>query len=181
MKELSTIAAVAAGAGVLGVVVWVLATLGRALIKVAEALAAAAAVLFAGWLMVTVVVWAFRQTVTHWRTSLSVVAGLAWWQWRGWASLVITTGVVTGVLIAWRLVDLRSFDAWGGSASAVVVAALVGVRRQAARLVAVLRSGYEGGGRLGGGDGEPASAQLASQPQAGPGPVAPGAFGRVVG
>jgi hypothetical protein len=41
------IAAVLAGGGVLGVVVWVLAKLGRALIKLAEALAAAAVVLSA--------------------------------------------------------------------------------------------------------------------------------------
>jgi DNA segregation ATPase FtsK/SpoIIIE, S-DNA-T family len=112
--DLSTVAAVMAGAGVLGVVVWVLAALGKALIKIAEALAAAAAVFFAMWLVFKAVGWALRQTITHWRTSLTVVAGLAWWQWWGWTSLVITTGMVVGVITTWRLVDLVSFDAWAG-------------------------------------------------------------------
>jgi S-DNA-T family DNA segregation ATPase FtsK/SpoIIIE len=108
------IALVIAGAGVLGVVVWVLAKLGKALIKLAEALAAAAVVLVAVWLVLKAVGWALRQTVTHWRTSLTVLALLAWWHWWGSASLVITTGVVASVLTAWRLVDLASFDAWAG-------------------------------------------------------------------
>jgi S-DNA-T family DNA segregation ATPase FtsK/SpoIIIE len=107
------IALVIAGAGVLGVVVWVLAKLGKALIKLAEALAAAAVVLVAVWLVLKAVGWALRQTVTHWRTSLTVLALLAWWHW-GSASLVITAGVVATVLTTWRLVDLASFDAWAG-------------------------------------------------------------------
>ncbi|MCA1694513.1 MAG: cell division protein FtsK, partial [Actinobacteria bacterium] len=108
------IALVLAGGGVLGVVVWLLAKVGKALIKVAEALAAAAVVLLAVWLMIKTVVWALRQVVTRWRTSLTVVAMLAWWQWWGWASLGLTSGVVAGVLTGWRLVDLASFDAWAG-------------------------------------------------------------------
>jgi S-DNA-T family DNA segregation ATPase FtsK/SpoIIIE len=39
---------------------------------------------------------------------------LAWWHWWGWPSLATTAGVITGVLAGWRLVDLRSFDAWAG-------------------------------------------------------------------
>jgi S-DNA-T family DNA segregation ATPase FtsK/SpoIIIE len=112
--ELSTITAVVAGAGVLGVVVWVLAALGRALIKIAEAFAVAAAVLFALWLLVKAVGWALRQTLTHWRTSLAIVAVLGWWHWWGWSSLVITGGVIAGALIAWRLIDVVSFDVWAG-------------------------------------------------------------------
>jgi S-DNA-T family DNA segregation ATPase FtsK/SpoIIIE len=108
------IALVIAGAGVLGVVVWVLAKVGKALIKIAEALAAAAVVLFAVWLGIRAVGWALRQTVTHWRTSLTVVALLAWWNWWGSTSLVISAGVVATVLTGWRLVDLASFDAWAG-------------------------------------------------------------------
>ena len=108
------IALVIAGAGVLGVVVWVLAKLGKALIKLAEALAAAAVVLVAVWLVLKAVGWALRQTVTHWRTSLTVLALLAWWHWWGSACLVITAGVVASVLTAWLLVDLASFDAWAG-------------------------------------------------------------------
>ncbi len=108
------IALVIAGGGVLGVVVWVLAKVGKALIKVAEVLAAAAVVLFAVWLVVKAGVWALRQVFDHWRTSLVLVAALAWWQWWGWASLALTAGVVAGVLTGWRLVDLASFDAWAG-------------------------------------------------------------------
>ena len=108
------IALVIAGAGALGVVVWMLAKLGKALIKLAEALAAAAAVLFALWLLIKAIVWALRQVVTHWRTSLAVLALGAWWHWWGWASLALATCVVAGVLTGWRLADLASFDAWAG-------------------------------------------------------------------
>jgi S-DNA-T family DNA segregation ATPase FtsK/SpoIIIE len=108
------IALVLGGGAALGVVVWVLAKLGKALIKIAEALAAAAVVLFVLWLVIKAVVWALRQMVTHWRTSLAVVAGAAWWQWWGGASLTVTAIVVTGVFTGWRLVDLASFDAWAG-------------------------------------------------------------------
>jgi S-DNA-T family DNA segregation ATPase FtsK/SpoIIIE len=112
--ELSTIAAVIAGAGGLGILVWVLAKLGRALIKIAEVVAAAAAVFLALWLMIKAVGWALCQTITHWRTSLTVVALLAWGHGWGWASLVTTVGLVMGVLAGWRLINLRSFDAWAG-------------------------------------------------------------------
>src|SRR3977135_264196 len=105
---------VTGGAGVLGVVGWVLAKLGKGLVKLAEALAAAAVVLFTVWLMIKAVVWALRQTVTHWRTSLTVLALLAWWHWWGSTSLVFTAGAVASVLAGWRLVDLTSFDAWAG-------------------------------------------------------------------
>jgi hypothetical protein len=112
--DLSTIAAVIAGAGGLGVIVWVLAKLGRALITIAEALAAAAAVFLALWLVLKAAGWALRQTITHWRTSLTVVALAAWWQWWGWPSLALTAGVAIGVLAGWRLLDVRSFDVWAG-------------------------------------------------------------------
>jgi S-DNA-T family DNA segregation ATPase FtsK/SpoIIIE len=112
--DLSTIAAVIASATGLGIVVWVLAQLGRALIKMAEALAAAAAVFLALWLVIKSVGWALRQTLTHWRTSLTVVALLAWWHWWGWASLATTISVAMGLLVGWRLLALRSFDVWAG-------------------------------------------------------------------
>jgi S-DNA-T family DNA segregation ATPase FtsK/SpoIIIE len=109
-----TIAVVIAGGGALGVLVWVLAKLGKALVTIAEALAAAAVVVLALWLAVKAVGWAIRQSLTHWRTSLTVLALLAWWQWWGWPSLVTTAGLVAGSLICWQLVDLRSFDGWAG-------------------------------------------------------------------
>lgn len=103
-----------AGGAALGVVVWVLARIGHALIKIAEALAAAAVVFVALWLVIKALAWALRQTVTYWRTSLTVVGVLVWCQWWGWASLAITASVVDALLAGWRLVDLRSFDAWAG-------------------------------------------------------------------
>jgi DNA segregation ATPase FtsK/SpoIIIE, S-DNA-T family len=109
-----TIVVLIAGGGALGIFVWLLAKLGKALIKIAEALAAAAAVVLASWLVIKAVVWALRQTVTHWRTSLTVVGVLAGWHWWGWESLAFTGGAVVGLLAGWRLLDLRSFDAWAG-------------------------------------------------------------------
>ncbi|MGH7749193.1 MAG: FtsK/SpoIIIE domain-containing protein, partial [Candidatus Dormibacteria bacterium] len=108
------IAVVIASGGALGIFVWVLAKLGKALIKIAEALVAAAAVFFALWLAIKAVLWALRQTVTRWRTSLTVVGVLVWWHWWGWPSLALTLGLVVGMLTGWRLLDLVSFDAWAG-------------------------------------------------------------------
>ncbi len=112
--DVQMIAALIAGGATLGIVVWVLAKIGRALIKFAEALAAAAAVLVALWLVIKALGWALRQTLTHWRTSLTLIGVLAWWHWSGWPSLAITAVAVAGVLTGWRLLDLRSFDAWAG-------------------------------------------------------------------
>jgi S-DNA-T family DNA segregation ATPase FtsK/SpoIIIE len=108
------IAVVIAGGAVLGVVVWLLAKIGKALVKIAEALVAAAVVFLAVWLVVKAVVWAIRQAATHWRTSLTVLTILAWWHWWGWIPLVITLGSVVGVLTGWRLIDVVSCDAWAG-------------------------------------------------------------------
>ena len=112
--DVQTIALLIGGGGALGVVVWVLAKIGRTLIKIAEALAAAAVVFLTLWLMVKAVGWALRQTLTHWRTSLTLVALGAWWYWWGPTSLAITVAVVAGVLAGWRLLNLASFDAWAG-------------------------------------------------------------------
>ena len=108
------IATVLAGGAALGIVVWVLAKLGKALIKIAEALAAAAVVVFTVWLMIKAVVWALHQVITHWRTSLTALAIVAWWQCWGGASLTLTAGLIVGGLTGWRLIDLSSFDAWVG-------------------------------------------------------------------
>jgi hypothetical protein len=59
--DAQTVAVVVAGGGALGVVVWVLAKVGKALVTIAEALAAAAVVFFVAWLAIKAVVWAFRQ------------------------------------------------------------------------------------------------------------------------
>jgi S-DNA-T family DNA segregation ATPase FtsK/SpoIIIE len=112
--DLNTTAVVIGGGAALGVVVWVLARIGRALIKIAEVLAAAAAVAIALWVVVKGVLWALRQTLIHWRTSLTVVAIVAWWHWWGWLSLAAAAGAVAALLAGWRLVSLRSFDAWAG-------------------------------------------------------------------
>ena len=114
MRDAQTIALLIGGGGALGVIVWVLAKIGRALIKIAEALAAAAVVFLALWLMIKALGWALRQTLIHWRTSLTLVALGAWWHRWGPASLAITVTVVAGMLVGWRLTDLTSFDAWAG-------------------------------------------------------------------
>jgi DNA segregation ATPase FtsK/SpoIIIE, S-DNA-T family len=112
--DAQTVALVIAGGGALGIVVWLLAQLGKVLIKVAETLAAAAVVMFTVWLLIKAVVWALRQLIVHWRTSLVVVGVLAWSQSWGWASLALTVGLIAGLLVGWRLVNLASFDAWAG-------------------------------------------------------------------
>jgi DNA segregation ATPase FtsK/SpoIIIE, S-DNA-T family len=109
-----TIALIIAGGAVLGIVVWILATLGRALVKVAETLAAAAVMFVALCLMIKALIWALRQVITHWRTSLTLVALLAWWCWYGLTSLALIASVITTVFTLWRLVDLPSFDTWVG-------------------------------------------------------------------
>jgi S-DNA-T family DNA segregation ATPase FtsK/SpoIIIE len=101
-------------AGGLGVLVWLLAKLGRVLAKLAEAVAAAALVFGLLWLLVKALVWCVRQAVTHWRTSLTVLVVGAWWHWLGWLSLVVLVGAVVVSLVVWRLVDLPSCDRWAG-------------------------------------------------------------------
>jgi DNA segregation ATPase FtsK/SpoIIIE, S-DNA-T family len=108
------IAMLVAGTAGLGVVVWVLAKIGQTLIKIAEALAAAAIVAFTVWLVIKAGAWAIRQAFTHWRTSLSVLTVTAWWHWWGWPSLILTLSVIATVLTTWRLVNVVSFDAWAG-------------------------------------------------------------------
>ncbi|HYZ36155.1 MAG TPA: cell division protein FtsK, partial [Pseudonocardiaceae bacterium] len=112
--DAQTIALLIGGGGALGIVVWVLAKIGRVLIKIAEALAAAAVVFLALWLMIKALVWALRQTLIHWRTSLTLVALDAWCHWWGPVSLAITVAVVASVLVGWRLLALASFDVWAG-------------------------------------------------------------------
>src|SRR5947209_7902795 len=105
---------VVGGGAALGVIVWILAKIGHVLIKVAEALAAAAVVALVVWLMAKAVGWALRQAFIRWRTSLTVLGVLAWWQCWGWASLALTGTAIAGMLAGWRLIDLASFDAWVG-------------------------------------------------------------------
>ena len=97
--DVQMIAILVAGGTALGVVVWMLANVGQALIKIAERLAAAAVVFFALWLVIKAVAWALRQTVTYWRTSLTVVGVLAWCHWWGWDSLATTAALLAAMLI----------------------------------------------------------------------------------
>ena len=108
------IAVVLAGGVVLGVVVWLLAKVGKVLVQIVEALAAAALVFLAVWLVIKAGVWAVRQVFTHWRTSLTVLLMVAWWHWWGWASLVIMLGSAGLMFTGWRLIDVVSFDRWAG-------------------------------------------------------------------
>ncbi len=103
----------AAGMG-LGVVVWVLHKIGKALLAVVEALAAVAVVFVALWWLLKALVWLLTQVVTRWRSSLTVLALVAWWQWWGWPSLALSLAVTALALALWRWVDLVSFDTGAG-------------------------------------------------------------------
>ncbi|UOX88539.1 cell division protein FtsK [Amycolatopsis sp. FBCC-B4732] len=105
--------AVVALAG-LGLGVWVLHKIGRALASILEALAAAAVVFVALWWLCKAVVWMLAQVVTRWRTSLALVAVYAWCQLLGWLPLAITLGSVAAVLATWWAIDAVSFDQWCG-------------------------------------------------------------------
>ncbi|MET7993353.1 FtsK/SpoIIIE domain-containing protein [Amycolatopsis sp. NPDC005232] len=94
----------------LGLVVWVLHKIGRALASVAEALAAAAIVFVALWWLCKGVFWLVAQVVKRWRTSLTVIGLLVWCELLGWISLAATLSGIGVVLAAWRLVDVVSFD-----------------------------------------------------------------------
>jgi S-DNA-T family DNA segregation ATPase FtsK/SpoIIIE len=92
--DLNTVAAVIAGGGALGVIVWVLAKVGKALVKIAEALAAAAVVFLTIWLAIKALLWALRQTVTHWRGTLVTrllgrLTSAPRISWRGWDRTVL--------------------------------------------------------------------------------------------
>src|SRR5436305_3730333 len=98
----------------LGLGVWVLAKIGRALASMAEALAAMVVVFVALWWACKVVFWLFSEIVIHWRTSLTVIAVYLWCIWVGWVWLVLNLGGLALILLAWRLVDVVSFDQWCG-------------------------------------------------------------------
>ena len=112
--EAHTIGVLLLGGAGLAVTVWVLHKIGKALITVMEALAAAAVVFVALWWLLKAAAWLLTQIVTHWRTSLTMLALATWWHCWGWLSLIITLGVITVVLVVWRCADLVSFDAWVG-------------------------------------------------------------------
>jgi S-DNA-T family DNA segregation ATPase FtsK/SpoIIIE len=101
------------GAG-LAVVVWVLHKVGKALIALFEALATMAVVFVALWGLAKATAWLVRQVVMHWRTSLAVLAVTLWCQQLGWASLAVSLGLITLVLLGWRAMDVASFDGWVG-------------------------------------------------------------------
>jgi S-DNA-T family DNA segregation ATPase FtsK/SpoIIIE len=103
----------AGGAG-LGVLVWGLHKIGKALLALVEALAAVAVVFVVLCWLLKALVWLFTQVLTRWRTSLTVLAVAAWWQWWGWPSLALTLSVITSVFALWRWIEGVSFDAWVG-------------------------------------------------------------------
>ena len=98
----------------LGLGVWVLAKIGRALASMAEALAAMVVVFVGLWWACKVVFWLFSQVVIHWRTSLTVIAVYLWCVWVGWIWLVVNLGGLALILGVWRLLDVTSFDQWCG-------------------------------------------------------------------
>lgn len=100
--------------GGLAVLVWLLHKLGKALITIAEIVTAATVVFVALWWLIKSLAWLVKQIVMHPRTTLTVAALLMWWQWLGWLSLSITASSLTLALVAWRLLDVMSFDRWAG-------------------------------------------------------------------
>src|ERR687893_1985445 len=98
----------------LAVAVWVLHKLGKALIAILEALAEVAVVLVALWGLAKATAWLARQVVTHWRTSLTMLAVTLGCQHWGWPSLAVSLGLLTVVLVGWRAMDVVSFDGWVG-------------------------------------------------------------------
>jgi S-DNA-T family DNA segregation ATPase FtsK/SpoIIIE len=100
--------------GGLGVVVWLLAKLGHLFAKIAEAVAAAVVLFVTLWMVVKAIVWATRQALIHWRTSLTVLAVAVWWHWLGWISLVVVVGAVIVLLVGWWEIDRVSYEKWAG-------------------------------------------------------------------
>ncbi|MEU8631137.1 FtsK/SpoIIIE domain-containing protein [Amycolatopsis sp. NPDC048633] len=98
----------------LGLGVWVLAKIGRALASMAELLTAMVVVFVGLWWACKVVFWLFSQVVIHWRTSLTVIAVYLWCVWVGWVWLVVNLGGLALLLGVWRLIDVTSFDQWCG-------------------------------------------------------------------
>jgi S-DNA-T family DNA segregation ATPase FtsK/SpoIIIE len=101
------------GAG-LGLLVWVLHKLGKALVVVAEAIAAAAVVFAALWWLVKGLWWLVQQIVTRPRTTLTVVIVAAWSWWLGWVSLASVLGGLALVALSWLRLDGLRYDQWCG-------------------------------------------------------------------
>ncbi|UOZ08821.1 FtsK/SpoIIIE domain-containing protein [Amycolatopsis sp. WQ 127309] len=98
----------------LGLGVWVLAKIGRALASMAELLTATVVVFVGLWWACKVVFWLFSQVVIHWRTSLTVIVVYLWCVWVGWIWLVVNLVGLALILGVWRLLDVTSFDQWCG-------------------------------------------------------------------
>jgi S-DNA-T family DNA segregation ATPase FtsK/SpoIIIE len=71
----------------LGLLVWLLHKLGKALVTIAEVVAAAAVVFVALWSLVKLAAWLVKQIIIHPRTTGTVVVVSAWCWWLGWGSL----------------------------------------------------------------------------------------------
>ncbi|GAA1974525.1 FtsK/SpoIIIE domain-containing protein [Amycolatopsis minnesotensis] len=98
----------------LGLVVWVLAKVGRALAAVVETLAFLAFLAVGLWWITRTCLWLLRQVGVHWRTSVVLVAAWAWCSLLGWVSLVCSAASVAFVLVTWRFLDEIRFDHWCG-------------------------------------------------------------------
>lgn len=108
------VATLLAGIGGLAVVVWLLHKLGRALVAVAETVAAAAVVFVALWWLLKATVRAVVFVVTHPRTTVAVLVVVAALRWCGWLALVVSAASLGLALLSWRLADVMSFDRWAG-------------------------------------------------------------------
>ncbi len=95
---------------------WALHKVGQGVTWLLEAMAAIAVVFVTAWLAIKGTWKAARWAILHWRTSLTVLAVVAWCHWWGWRSLAIGTSwtaeaVAVWWLVAWRIDALPMFDA----------------------------------------------------------------------
>ncbi len=109
-----TIGVLVIGVAGLGLLVWLLHKLGKALVTIVEVVAAAAVVFMALWRLVKALSWLVKEIIVHPRTTVTVLVLLAWWRWLGWFSLAVVVGSVAVGLVCWWRIDLVSFDQWCG-------------------------------------------------------------------
>jgi S-DNA-T family DNA segregation ATPase FtsK/SpoIIIE len=109
-----TLAVLVLGGAGLGLLVWVLHKLGKALVVIAEAFAAAAVVFVALWWLVKGVWWLMQQIATHPRTTGTVLLVGAWCWWLGWISLASVLGGLALVALSWWRLDALRYDQWCG-------------------------------------------------------------------
>lgn len=103
------------GGAVVGVpALWVLHKIGKALVWIAEALAALLVLILIVALAIKYGYKLTRFVVTHPRSLATVLVGLACWYWIGWLPVAIVAGLVGIGSAVWFHRDRVGFDWWVG-------------------------------------------------------------------